>query len=140
MFNPIDTHVGARLRMRRLMLDETQDEVAKALGLTFQQLQKYERGANRISASRLQHLCMILKVPVSFFFDGAPQSQGSPHLPVVESDGEAAALDALLATSDGLRLVTAYARIRDAKVRDAILALVEQIAADPTEQAVAAIE
>jgi transcriptional regulator with XRE-family HTH domain len=140
MFNPIDTHVGARLRMRRLMLDKTQEEIAKALGITFQQIQKYEKGSNRISASRLQHLCTILKVPVSFFFDGAPQSRGSPDLPEMEPDGEAAALDAFLATTDGLRLVSAYARIRDAKVRRAIVALVEQIAADPHEQTVAAIE
>ena len=61
MFHPIDIHVGARLRMRRLMLDKTQDEIAKALGLTFQQIQKYEKGSNCLSASRLQHLCMILE-------------------------------------------------------------------------------
>ena len=114
--------------MRRLMLDVTQEEIAKALGLTFQQVQKYEKGVNRISASRLQHLCKILNVPVSFFFEGAPQTNGAPD-PV--EDGEATALTALLATPDGIALVTAYTRVRDPKVRRAIIALVEQITAEP---------
>jgi transcriptional regulator with XRE-family HTH domain len=126
--HPTDKHVGARLRMRRLMLDITQEEIAAALGLTFQQVQKYEKGANRISASRLQHLCNILNVPVSFFFEGAPQANGTPD-PV--EDGEAAAMTDLLATPDGIALVTAYTRVRDLKVRRAIIALVEQIVAGP---------
>jgi transcriptional regulator with XRE-family HTH domain len=121
--NSIDQHVGARLRMRRLMLNMTQQEIGDALGLTFQQLQKYEKGANRISASRLQHLCKILNVPVSFFFEGLPD--------VPESDDEAAALTAVLATSGGVGLMTGYMRIRDPKVQRAIIALVEQITAEP---------
>ena len=80
MVHPTDKYVGARLRMRRLMLDMSQSEIANALGLTFQQVQKYEKGTNRISASRLQHLCVILKVPVPFFFDGAPPSHGCRSL------------------------------------------------------------
>jgi transcriptional regulator with XRE-family HTH domain len=67
--NPIDKHVGSRLRMRRLMLDMSQTDIADALGLTFQQVQKYEKGSNRISASRLQQLSQILQVPVPFFFE-----------------------------------------------------------------------
>jgi transcriptional regulator with XRE-family HTH domain len=125
--HPTDKHVGARLRMRRLMLDKSQGEIAKALGLTFQQLQKYEKGANRISASRLQQLCKILNVSVSFFFEDVPRAQGSTD-PV--EDSEAAAMTALLATSDGVALVTAYRRICDSKVRRAIVALVEQIATE----------
>src|ERR1700745_1766565 len=70
--NPVDKYVGSRLRMRRLMLDMSQSAIADALGLTFQQVQKYEKGSNRISASRLQHLSQILQVPVPFFFEGAP--------------------------------------------------------------------
>ena len=70
--NPIDKHVGSRVRMRRLMLDMSQTQLGDALGITFQQIQKYEKGANRISASRLQHISQILQVPVPFFFDGAP--------------------------------------------------------------------
>ena len=68
--DPIDVHVGNRLRMRRLMLDMSQAKVGTALGVTWQQLQKYEKGANRVSASRLQHLSQLLQVPVPFFFEG----------------------------------------------------------------------
>jgi transcriptional regulator with XRE-family HTH domain len=121
--HPTDKHVGARLRMRRLMLDKSQEEIANALGLTFQQVQKYEKGANRISASRLQHLCKILGVRIPFFFEGLPD--------MPEIDGESAALNGVFATADGLALVTAYTRIRDPKVRRAIVALVEQITAKP---------
>jgi transcriptional regulator with XRE-family HTH domain len=67
--SPIDVHVGARVRLRRTMLRMSQDKLAAALGLTFQQVQKYERAANRISASRLYQLCRILKVPISYFFE-----------------------------------------------------------------------
>jgi transcriptional regulator with XRE-family HTH domain len=81
--HPTDKHVGNRLRMRRLMLNKSQSEIANALGLTFQQLQMYEKGTNRISASRLQRLCSILQVPVSFFFEGGPQE---PKLPALGND------------------------------------------------------
>jgi transcriptional regulator with XRE-family HTH domain len=121
--HPTDKHVGARLRMRRLMLDKSQEEIAKALGLTFQQVQKYEKGANRISASRLQQLCKILSVPVPFFFEGLPDTP--------EADEESAALNGVLATSDGIALASAFMRIRDPKVRRAIVALVEQITVEP---------
>jgi transcriptional regulator with XRE-family HTH domain len=129
----IDKHVGGRVRMRRLMLNMSQSQIAKALGLTFQQIQKYEKGANRISASRLQHMCSILQVPMSFFFDDAPQARGLPDLPE-KADGEAAALDSFIATSDGVALALAFGRIRDAKVRRAIVALVEQIVAEPAAE------
>src|SRR5215510_2031529 len=76
--NPIDQHVGRRVRMRRLMLAMSQEKLAGALGLTFQQVQKYERGVNRIGAGRLQHLSHLLQVPVSFFFEGAPNAS-APH-------------------------------------------------------------
>ena len=74
--NPIDKHVGSRVRMLRRMLDMSQTDLANALGLTFQQVQKYEKGSNRISASRLQHISQILQVPVPFFFEGAPAASG----------------------------------------------------------------
>jgi transcriptional regulator with XRE-family HTH domain len=73
--NPTDRHVGSRVRMRLLMLDMSQTDLADALGLTFQQVQKYEKGSNRISASRLQHISQILQVPVPFFFEGAPAAR-----------------------------------------------------------------
>jgi transcriptional regulator with XRE-family HTH domain len=113
------------------MLNMTQDEVAKALGLTFQQVQKYENGVNRISASRLQCLCKILSVPVSFFFDGAPRMNGVQDLTESETDSEAGSLTSVLATRDGIALATAYMRIRERKVRRALVALVEQIATEP---------
>src|ERR1700750_1950335 len=74
--NPIDKHVGSRVRMRRMMLSMSQEKLGDALGLTFQQVQKYEKGTNRIGASRLQQISHILQVPVSFFFEGAPSPQG----------------------------------------------------------------
>ena len=144
--HPTDKHVGNRLRMRRLMLHKSQSDVANALGLTFQQLQKYENGTNRISASRLQGLCAILQVPVSFFFEGAPQE---PKLPVFGSDEQSPSyVNEFLATSDGVALALAFGRIRDPKVRRAIVALVEQIVVEPAERvgsgprapAVAAVE
>jgi transcriptional regulator with XRE-family HTH domain len=107
--NPTDKHVGSRVRMRRLMLDMSQSYIADALGLTFQQVQKYEKGSNRISASRLQHIAQILQVPVAFFFEGAPAASGVP--PVVQETGEAPSpsyVTDFLATSDGLSLVKAF--------------------------------
>ena len=74
--NPIDKHVGSRVRMRRMMLSMSQEKLGDALGLTFQQVQKYEKGTNRIGASRLQQIAHILQVPVSFFFEGAPHAAG----------------------------------------------------------------
>jgi transcriptional regulator with XRE-family HTH domain len=76
--NPIDKHVGSRVRMRRMMLGMSQEKLGDALGLTFQQVQKYEKGTNRIGASRLQQISNILQVPVAFFFEGAPHLPGTP--------------------------------------------------------------
>src|ERR1700737_2070799 len=75
--NPIDKHVGSRVRMRRMMLAMSQEKLGDALGLTFQQVQKYEKGTNRIGASRLQQISQILQVPVEFFFEGSPSVDGS---------------------------------------------------------------
>src|SRR5258707_6183757 len=115
--NPIDKHVGGRLRMRRLMLDMSQSDVADALGLTFQMVQKYEKGMNRISASRLQHISQILQVPVPFFFEGAPGGvDGTAESPSY--------INEFLATSDGLALIKAFTRIENAKLRCLIVHLV----------------
>jgi transcriptional regulator with XRE-family HTH domain len=132
--NAIDVHVGNRVRMRRLMLDLTQMQLADGLGLTFQQVQKYEKGTNRISASRLHRLSHVLRVSVPFFFEGAPREL---HLPELAEGGETIASDlaAFLATSDGVALAKAYTRIEDTKVRRAIVALAEQIVAEPAERA-----
>lgn len=126
--NPIDKHVGSRVRMRRMMLGMSQEKLGNALGLTFQQVQKYEKGTNRIGASRLQQISHILQVPVSFFFDGAPAGGTTPR---AEGMGEApspAYVSDFLATSDGLALTKAFMRIADSKLRRRIVDLVEQIA------------
>jgi len=125
--NPTDKHVGARVRMRRMMLNMSQEKLGDALGLTFQQVQKYEKGANRIGASRLQQIAHILQVPVSFFFDGAPHAMGQQPDGLSEAPSPAYVSD-FLATSDGLALTKAFMGIKDAKLRSRIVDLVEQIA------------
>jgi transcriptional regulator with XRE-family HTH domain len=127
--NPTDKHVGARVRMRRMMLGMSQEKLGDALGLTFQQVQKYEKGANRIGASRLQQIAHILQVPVSFFFDGAPSVPGQTTEGMAEAPSPAYVSD-FLATSDGLALTKAFMRIKDAKLRRRIVDLVEQMVAD----------
>ena len=129
--NPIDKHVGSRVRMRRRMLDMSQTDLANALGLTFQQVQKYEKGSNRVSASRLQHLSNILQVPVPFFFEGAPASIGWPAAEESVDAPSPSFVTDFLATSEGLDLVRAFTCIEDAKLRRAIVRLVKQIAPDP---------
>jgi transcriptional regulator with XRE-family HTH domain len=110
--NPIDKHVGSRLRMRRLVLDLSQTDIADALGLTFQQVQKYEKGFNRISASRLQHLSQILQVSVPFFFEGAPAVYGIwPSAGQMAEASSPSYVADFIATSDGLSLVKAFMSI-----------------------------
>src|ERR1700753_1620038 len=128
--NPIDKHVGSRVRMRRMMLSMSQEKLGDALGLTFQQVQKYEKGTNRIGASRLQQISHILQVPVSFFFEGAPANITAPHEEGVGEAPSPAYVSDFLATSDGLALTKAFMRISDMKLRRRIVDLVEQIAVD----------
>ena len=109
--------------MRRLMLKMSQSDLADGLGLTFQQVQKYEKGTNRIGASRLQHISQILQVPVPFFFDRAPGQSGAA-VEIADSDSY---VNDFLATSDGLALVKAFMSLPDPKLRRAIVHLVEQI-------------
>jgi transcriptional regulator with XRE-family HTH domain len=125
--NPTDRHVGSRVRMRRIMLAMSQEQLAEALGLTFQQVQKYEKGANRIGAGRLQQISQILQVPVAFFFEGAPNAL-APH----DSSGSAlsmAEIDDFVSDLDGLRLMRAFMRI-NADLRRRIVMLVQEIAGD----------
>jgi transcriptional regulator with XRE-family HTH domain len=124
--NPIDKYVGSRVRMRRMMLGMSQEKLGNALGLTFQQVQKYEKGTNRIGASRLQQISNILQVPVSFFFDGAPDTGMRPN-ELSEAPSPLYVAD-FLATSDGLALTRAFMRISDSKLRRKIVELVEQMA------------
>jgi len=126
--NPIDKHVGSRVRMRRMMLGMSQEKLGIALNLTFQQVQKYEKGINRIGASRLQLISQILHVPVAFFFEGAPAEPGQPKdSPTHPSP--AYLLD-FLATTDGITLSKAFMRIKEPKLRRRIVNLVEGIAGD----------
>lgn len=127
--NPIDRHVGSRVRMRRMMMNMSQEKLGDALGLTFQQVQKYEKGTNRIGASRLQQIAHILQVPVSFFFEGAPHVPGG-HVAGMGEAPSPAYISDFLATSDGLSLTKAFMRIKSGKLRRRIVDLVEQIAGD----------
>src|SRR5260370_27053158 len=112
--SPIDLHVGSRVRMRRLMLKMSQEKLGDALGITFQQIQKYEKGANRIGASRLQHISEVLQVPVAFFFEGAPNllEARTPKNATASPD---TFMD-LMSTSEGLALAEAFMKIPSMKV------------------------
>ena len=125
--NPIDRHVGSRVRMQRMMLGMSQEKLGEAIGLTFQQVQKYEKGTNRISASRLQHIAQTLHVPVAFFFDGAPGLARASEETAAETP-PAYVID-FLATSSGLALTRAFMRIEDVTLRRSIIRLVEEITA-----------
>jgi transcriptional regulator with XRE-family HTH domain len=120
--NPVDKHVGSRVRMRRMMLGMSQEKLGDSLGLTFQQVQKYEKGTNRIGASRLQQISIILQVPVAFFFEGAPGPDG-----LAEGASPEYVTD-FLSSSDGLNLVKAFTRIPNAALRRRVVDLVEEMA------------
>jgi transcriptional regulator with XRE-family HTH domain len=126
--NPIDKHVGSRVRMRRMMLGMSQEKLGNALDLTFQQVQKYEKGTNRIGASRLQQIAQILQVQVAFFFEGAPTIGAGSRVDGMSEAPSPAYVCDFLASSDGLALTKAFMRIADSKLRRRIVDLVEQIA------------
>jgi transcriptional regulator with XRE-family HTH domain len=129
--NPIDKHVGSRVRMRRMMLGMSQEKLGDALDLTFQQVQKYEKGTNRIGASRLQQISQILQVPVAFFFEGAPNIAVRP---VGAADAPSPAyVSDFLASSEGLALTKAFMHIKDPKVRRRIVDLVEAIVGEQAD-------
>src|SRR4029077_8437987 len=121
----IDMHVGSRVRMRRLMLGISQVELAAALDLSFQQVQKYEKGTNRIGASGLEHIPRFLQVPVAFFFEGASDASA---VATSEKDTRSLALmDDFVSSPEGLRLVQSFTQIEDADVRRRIVDLVQAI-------------
>ena len=124
--NPIDVHVGSRVRLRRTLLGLSQEKLGDALGLTFQQVQKYERGANRIGASRLFDLSRVLDVPVSFFFDEMSKDTSAPaglaDLPQMQFEADP------MAKRETLELVRAYYRIEDPMVRRRIFDLAKALA------------
>lgn len=128
--NPTDVHVGSRIRLRRNMLGMSQEKLGENLGITFQQIQKYEKGANRIGASRLYEVSRVLDVPVQYFFDDMPadgdRPVARPH-GFSEGDSEPFVMD-FVSSSEGLALNRAYTRIKEGKLRRGILDLVRVIA------------
>src|SRR3954452_9330082 len=123
----IDRLVGSRVRMQRMAIGMSQEKLGDACGITFQQIQKYEKGTNRIGASRLHQIARILEVPVEFFYEGAPSEQGSGESAV--GDGNARSMTEFLATPEGLELVKAFTAIKDQKVRRRIVDLARAVAA-----------
>jgi transcriptional regulator with XRE-family HTH domain len=123
--DPVDKYVGARIRMRRIMLSFSQTQLAAALGVTFQQVQHYERGSSRVGASTLQGIADTLQVPVSFFFEGAPLNQTEPDQVAAAPFPQFVA--AFISTRDGLDLMRAFTSIKNTAIRRRIVRLVEQI-------------
>ena len=123
--NPIDVHVGGRVRMRRIEIQMAQQVLGDHIGLTFQQVQKYEKGTNRIGASRLQQIGKTLKVPAGYFFEGAPGGWEGGEASNRTSD----ALVELLGTREGQTLVNCFTRIPDPEIRRNFVALIEGVSA-----------
>jgi len=126
--NPVDVHVGGRIRLRRTLLGFSQDKLAQGLGLTFQQIQKYERGANRVGASRLYQLSRVLDVPVSYFFEDMPAAAAGnrPAAPGLAEAREPFEADPL-AKRETLELVRAYYQIRNPQTRKRLFELVKTL-------------
>ncbi len=124
--NPVDTHVGSRVRLRRMLLGMSQEKLGDAMNLTFQQVQKYEKGVNRIGASRLFHISRILDVPVQFFFEEAPQLNGPAVAGMAEPESQTFILE-FLNSREGLELNRAFVKIGDAKVRKSVVDLVRAL-------------
>ncbi len=128
--NPVDMHVGGRVRLRRMMQGMSQEKLGESLGITFQQIQKYEKGTNRIGASRLQHIAQVLEVPVSFFFEDAPGASAESGFAEARP---AAFVTDFLTSTEGLQLNKAFVRIKDTKVRRRIVELVRAVAGEETD-------
>ncbi len=126
--NPIDVHVGNRVRMRRMLVGMSQEKLGQKLGLTFQQIQKYEKGANRISASRLFQMSQILGVPVQFFFEDLPQQKNDDTPDGMGEARDQGSIMDFLGSSEGLQLNRQFARIENPAVRRSIIELVRSLA------------
>lgn len=129
--NPIDKHVGERVRMRRMLLGMSQERLGEQLGLTFQQVQKYEKGVNRIGASRLFDLAHVLGVPIQYFYENMPASiSGQPQVPgFADKPGESYVAE-FLSSRDSVELNKAFARIADPRIRRSIVDMVRSIAGE----------
>ena len=126
--NPIDIQVGNRVRIRRMLIGMSQERLGDLLGLTFQQVQKYEKGVNRIGAGRLFEVSRILNVPVDFFYEGVNEGATGSN----ESDG-APVMD-FVSSGEGLQLSLAFMKIKDAKVRKRVLDLVKSLAEEEAQK------
>ena len=126
--NPIDIQVGNRVRIRRMLIGMSQERLGDLLGLTFQQVQKYEKGVNRIGAGRLFEVSRILNVPVNFFYEGVSEVTGQPG----ETDG-APVMD-FVSSGEGLQLSLAFMKIKDARVRKRVLDLVRSLAEEEEQK------
>lgn len=130
--NPMDVHVGSRVRLRRMLLGMSQEKLGDQLGLTFQQVQKYEKGVNRIGASRLFDLAKTLGVPIDYFYEDAPVStpgMAEDQQGYAEKSAENPVFD-FLSTREGLELNKAFVKISDSRVRRCIVELVRSLAGD----------
>src|SRR3712207_2672757 len=126
--NPIDQHVGSRVRMRRMLIGMSQEKLGEALGLTFQQVQKYEKGTNRIGASRLHRIASVLGVPIEFFYEGAPHASST-----TQGFADAASsnyVSDFLSSGEGVQLVKAFLAIKDPGVRRKIVELIKALGGD----------
>ncbi len=140
----IDAHVGSRVRLRRMLIGMSQEKLGELLGLTFQQVQKYEKGANRIGASRLFDISQILAVPVSYFFDDVPDEVAAQHRSMSghggsangHSNGHYKDLESgphmmeFVSSAEGFQLIRAYTKITDPRVRKRVLDLVKSLTGD----------
>ncbi len=132
--DPVDLHVGSRVRLRRKFLGKTQEELALALDLTFQQIQKYERGSNRISASKLYQIAKYLKCPIQYFFDGVDDGGGDGEIEAGLTAERAAGN--FLMTAEGIDLAASFPKIKRQKLRRSVLQLVAALTdEEPTENA-----
>ena len=127
--DPVDVHVGERLRARRSLLGMTQERLAEAVSLTFQQIQKYERGTNRVSASRLWEFSKVLKVPISYFYEGYSEKGSAPAYGLSDNEQEGFSVDDdLMDKKETIRLVREYYSISDPKLRRDVLKMIKTIA------------
>lgn len=135
--NPIDVHVGSRVKLRRTMQNMSQEKLGEALGITFQQIQKYEKGSNRIGASRMQQISAALNVPVEFFFEDAPLPHGATPVSGMAEAGSTSYVVDFLSSAEGIQLNRAFVRITNSAIRRRIIDMVRTLAdetgeSDPT--------
>ena len=123
--NPVDARVGHRVRLRRMLMGMSQERLGELLGLTFQQVQKYEKGVNRIGAGRLFEIAGILGVPIGFFYEDAEGALNSA--PGFAEDDDSGSVMEFISSGEGLQLTLAFMRIKDPKVRRRILDLVREL-------------